>query len=339
MSADKNMTGEQIQQIMDMLLYKSLEPLVLYTSVFDAQVEYLLWLISTNRKRKLSSLERADAVGRLAAYLGVTDRHQRFEFVRAARVERFFIHRFLTSFVQANGGYVQQYKDFLRDPSKEKQVALDKYAAQVGRCDRGNLYIAIKICKAYLDRFYSYRNSIVGHYVKIANKWAKAHLTQTSGRSSYKDLVQSIIKSVITALDKYDSRKGALTTYITFWTKNAMKSSKEHEYGVAYTVPQSQRKKMFEGTSTNVNFGVSLDSLYADGDDDENLALHSILAQETSMDEDIERNQSCVMVQRLAKKVDPMGVARLALDIGEHFTEAERAIMRQQMAEEGLAYR
>ena len=336
MSADKNMTGEQIQQIMDMLLYKALEPLVLYTSVFDAQVEYLLWLISTNRKRKLSSLERSTAVSRLAAYLSVRDRRQRFEFVRNARVERFFIHKFLTTFVEANEHYVKQYKEFLREPSEEKKIALDRYASQVGRCERGDLYVALKICMAYLKRFYSYRNSIVGHYVKIANKWAKAHITQT-GRSSYKDLVQSIIKAVITALDKYDSRKGALTTYITFWTKNAMRSSKEHEYGVAYTVPQSQRKKMFEGTSSSINFGVSLDSLYADGEDDENMALHAILSQDRTMDDDIERDESCLFVQRMAKKVDPLGVARLALDIGEYFTPQECAIMRAQMVEEGLA--
>jgi len=334
MSADKNMTGEQIQQIMDMLLYKALEPLVLYTNVFDAQVEYLLLLVATNRKRKLSSLDRGEAVEKLAAYLSVPDRRQKFGFIRDARVERFFIHKFLTSFCQQNIGYVKQYKEFLLNPTKEKQVALDKYAVQVGMCERSALYTALQICEAYRKRFYSYRNAVVDLYVKSANKWAKAHQEGTQGRSNYKDLVQSIIKAVITALDKYDSRKGALTSYVQFWTKNAMKASKEHEYGVAYTVPQAQKKKLFEGTSSYVNFSVSLDTLYGDDDEDGGVALHSVLTPGNALEKDIEIEQSRTLVQLLAKKVDPLGIARLSLDIGEYFTPEEKAIMRQHMAEE-----
>lgn len=335
MSADKNMTGEQIQQIMDMFLYKALEPLVLYTNIFDPQVEYLLLLVATNRKRKLSSLDRGEAVEKLAAYLSVPDRRQKFDFIRAARVERFFIHKFLISFTEQNKDYVKKYKDFLLNPTKEKQIALDKYAVQVGMCERSALYNTIKICDAYLKRFYVYRNSVVDHYVKSANKWAKAHVIGAQGRSSFKDLVQSIIKAVITAMDKYDSRKGALTSYVTFWTKNAMKASKEHEYGVAYTVPQAQKKKLFEGTSHHVNFSVSLDTLYGD-DDDENssMALHSILAPGHTLEKGIEVEQSRTLVQMLAKKVDPIGIARLSLDIGEYFTPSEQAIMHQHMLEE-----
>ena len=338
MSADKNMTGEQIQQIMDMLLYKALEPLVLYTNVFDAQVEYLLLLVATNRKRKLSSLERGEAVEKLAAYLSVQDRRQKFEFIRAARVERFFIHKFLKGFTKQNADYVKLYKGFLLDPCKEKQVALDKRAALVGMCSRDSLYSALKISTAYLEQFYLYRNSVVDHYVKSANKWAKGHVVQVQGRSSFKDLVQSIIKAVITALDKYDSRKGALTSYVQFWTKNAMKASKEHEYGVAYTVPQAQKKKLFEGTSNYVNFSVSLDALQTDDDEGGGVALHSVLTPGNALEKDIEIEQSRTLVQMLAKKVDPMGIARLSLDIGEYFTPEEQDVMRRHMQEENCKF-
>jgi hypothetical protein len=337
MSADKNMTGEQIQQIMDMFLYKALEPLVLYTNIFDPQVEYLLLLVATNRKRKLSSLDRGEAVEKLAAYLSVQDRKQKFEFIRAARVERFFIHKFLISFTEQNMGYVKRYKEFLLNPTKEKKIALDRDAVLIGMCERSALYNTLQICNAYLKRFYVYRNSVVDLYVKNANKWAKAHVIGAQGRSSFKDLVQSIIKAVITAMDKYDSRKGALTSYVTFWTKNAMKASKEHEYGVAYTVPQAQKKKLFEGTSHHVNFSVSLDTIYGDDDDEgSSMALHSVLAPGHTLEKGIEVEQSRSLVQMLAKKVDPMGIARLSLDIGEHFTPEEQAIMRQHMLEEKL---
>ena len=336
MSADKNMTGEQIQQIMDMFLYKALEPLILFTNVFDAQVEYLLVLIATNRKRKLSSLVREVVVEKLAAYLSVSDRRQKFEFIREARLERYFIHRFIKRFVTDNYDYVQKYQEFLTNPSRAAQVELDTIATQVGLCRRSDLYKTLKISQAYLRQFYTYRNSVIGHYVKNSNKLAKAHVTQTHSNSSYKDLVQSILKSIITALDKYDSRKGALTSYINTWAKNATTTTKEHEYGIAYTIPQTQRKKLFEGTSTDVNFGVSIDAMYGDEDEDGNMAMHSILSPAKALDDDIEHADDVRLIQKLAKKVDPLGIARLSLDIGEYFTNVERNIMRNQMREEGL---
>lgn len=337
MSADKNMTGEQVQQIMDMLLYKSLEPLILFTSVFDAQIEYLLFLIATNRKRKLSSLEREVVVEKLAAYLSVSDRRQKFEFIRTARLERFFIHRFIKHFVEANYDFTKQYKEFLTNPTRERQVELDRVAAMVGRCSRSDLYKTLILADVYLVEFYKYRNIVIGQYIKNSNKQAKAHVTQSHSNSSYRDLVQSIIKSIITALDKYDSAKGALSSYIATWAKNATTTTKEHEYGIAYTVPQTQRRKLFDGTSTEVNFGVSLDALHNEDDEDGSMALHAVLAPATALDHDLEKEESMKIVQKLAKKVDPLGIARLSMDIGEHFDHNERAIMREHMREEGLA--
>lgn len=336
MSADKNMTGEQIQQIMDMFLYKALEPLILFTNIFDAQIEYLLVLIATNRKRKLSSLDRGVVVEKLAAYLSVSDRRQKFEFIREARLERYFIHRFINEFLSDNMDYIEKYKKFLTDPSRPAQVELDRIATQVGHCSRADLYKTLKLANAYLGRFYSYRNTVIGHYIKNSNKLAKAHVTNTHSNSSYKDLVQSILKSIITALDKYDSRKGALTSYIQTWAKNATTTTKEHEYGIAYTIPQTQRKKLFEGKSTEVNYGVSLDALFGDDDEDGSMAMHSIVSQNPELDYDIEKQQGVTLVQRLAKKVDPLGIARLSLEIGEYFSPYEKLVMRNQMAEEGL---
>lgn len=337
MSADKNMTGEQIQQIMDMFLFKALEPLILYTNVFDAQVEYLLLLIATNRKRKLSSLDREVVVEKLAAFLSVSDRHQKYALIRDTRIERSFIHRFLRAFVKDTEGYVKDYNQFMSNPTRAQQVKFDKYAAETGRCSRHEMYKAVQICAPYLKKFYEYRNEVIGHYIKNNNKLAKAHTTNPGSNSSCRDLVQSIHRSVITALDKYDSRKGALTSYIGTWAKNATTTTKEHEYGIAYTVPQTQRKKMYEGTSTDVNFSTSLDAVYGGDDEDGEMGLHAVIADSAPMEKDLEKDQQIHLVQKLAKKVDPLGLARLSLDIGEYFAPTEHSIMLDHMREEGLA--
>src|SRR5690606_26454585 len=266
MAADKNLTGEQIQHIMDMLLYKALEPIVVYTDAFDAQVDYLLVLISTNRKRKLSSLEREDVVCKLAAYLANPDRKKKYEYIRAARIERHFSHAFIRNFVEANAWFLEAYRDFMLSPSAEARKRLNDHARAVGNCNRAQLYKAINIATSYIARFYDYRGTVVGHYVKNSSKLAKAHTSMSSNKSSFADLRQSILRSLITALDKYDSRKGALTSYINTWAKNATTTTREHEYGIAYTIPQAQRKKLYDGGATESNFSVSLDALYSESD-------------------------------------------------------------------------
>lgn len=335
MSSD-NLTGEQIQQVMDMLLYKALEPIILYTNAFDPQVEYLLMLLAANGKRKLSSLGRDVVVESLAAYLVHTDRKKKFELIRSARIERFFVHSFIKRFVDDNSAFIKQYVDFIQAPNNVKRTNLDNRAVIIGGCKRSDFYNAVRISSAYISQFYAYRETIIGHYLKHSSKQAKAY-AQGHGNTDFMDLRQSILKAVITALDKYDSRKGALTSYINFWIFNAATSSTEHEYGIAYTIPQTQKKKLFDGQSSEVNFSVSLDSLTKNSDDDETSSvLHSTLTEDNQLDNDMEQMESSRIVQALSKFVDKKGVARLCLDIGEYFSKAELQQMRNQMRKEGL---
>lgn len=337
MSVDKNLTGEQIQQIMDMLLYKALEPIILYTNAFDAQVEYLLVLMTANRKRKMTSLDREVVIESLAAYLAHTNTQKKFDLVRESRIERYFVHSFIKRFVEANKDFIEQYNKFLLAPDAEKKTALDNRAAVVGGCDRANFLNAVRIAGAYIQRFYEYRESIIEHYLKHSSKQAKAYISKSNGHLDFWDLRQSILKAVIAALDKYDSRKGALTSYINWWVMNAATSSTEHEYGIAYTVPQTQKKKLYEKQSVEINFSVSLDTLSRQDSDDENdLALHSTLTDDDVMEENIAQLETNTIMQILAKAVDNRGVARLCLDIGEHFSADDRKKMRAQMQREGL---
>lgn len=331
MAADKNLTGEQIQQIMDMLLYKALEPIILYTDEFDAQVEYLLYLITTNRKRKLTSIDRDVVLCSLASYLTEKDKAVRLSIIKSARIERFFIHAFISKFCANAQPFIAGYHEFLLNPTPDKKDKLNALAKSLANTSRHRLYKAYNIASVYITRFYDYRATVIGHYVKNVSKLAKAHTNMSTSNTSFHDLRQSIFRNTLTALDKYDSRKGALTSYINTWAKNATTTAKEHEYNIAYTIPQSQRKKLVDGTATDRNFSVSLDSLYSDNDE-ESLALYGILA-ESSMEEDIERADTVNMVQRVAKSVDPLGIARLTLDIGEYFSDAELRLMQAHTVE------
>lgn len=335
-----NLTGEQIQIILDLFLYKALEPVVIHSTLFDTQVSYLLNLTTGNRKRKISSIERETVIELLASYLVVTDRREKFEIIRSARIERSFIHTFLSRFQSHNSTFLDRYRAYMLMTNQKQRAAerelLDNMARQAGCNTREDLYRIMSLVDGYLHNFYSYRAVVVNHYVKRASKQAASYIdTNPSMNYDFKDVRQNILKAVLIAIDKYDSDRGPLTSYINWWELNALTcGTDEHEYGIAYTIPQTQRKKLANGTSGEVNFSVSLDGMANDDDESSERNLHNTVTTEDKIDQDIERSETDDVIRYLVKAVDYRGTARLNLDIGEYFTADEVEKMNKQMLAE-----
>jgi hypothetical protein len=339
MSLDKNLTGEQIQQVLDVFLYKALEPIVLYTTEFDYQVSYILALVSANRKRKPSSLPRDRSIELLCQYLTVEDRKEKFRLLREARLERSFLHVFAARFLEDCKGYLDTYNRYMvSDPDTRLLIRgdLDYRALNIGCFDRHSLYKIALISKSYLRKFYEYRSNVLDHYLKHSSRQAKAYTSANGKNFDFYDVRQTIQKNILVAIDKYDSNKGALTSYINWWILNAQTcGTSEHEYGIAYTVPQAQRKKIAQHTTGYLNHSVSLDEL-ASTDDDQSKSLHNILGDGFDLEEDVERSQQDKIVQHLVKCCDVRGCARLVLEIGEAFSEKELTLMKRHSEEEGF---
>lgn len=329
-----NLTGEQIQKVLDMPLYKALYPIILNTTAFDSQVSYLLAVASSNKKRKLSSIDREVLIENLCSYLVLTDREQKFECIKTCRLGRSFVHSFIQNFLASNEEFLTQYREFTCSPSTEKKVHVNDLAYILGECsDRTKLYNTVVDAKEYLNLFYSYRAEVVEQYLKFATSQAKLHMNSNSGINiDFHDLRQNIYKAIIVALDKYDYSRGALTSYIGWWVLNAKKSVTDHEYGIAYSLPQAQKQKIATGNSNDVNFSVSLDSL--SDDDSENKDLHEILSGSTELEQEVSIDQETVNTRQLIKSVDVKGIAMLLLDIEESFTSDEKQAMRIQMLRE-----
>ncbi len=340
-SEDKNLTGEQIQQTLDLFLYKALEPIILNSDSFDCQVMYLLSLISQNRKRKLSSLSREVSIENLCRFLTINDkerRREKFEIIRNTRIERSFIHTFISKFIKAHEGFLKTYNEWLTSSDENRKFlksSLDITAESVN-CTRQDLYRMMNISQNYLTNFYNYRSNILEHYLKHSSNQTKSYISSNRYlHFDFKDARQSILKNILIAIDKYDSNKGALTTYINWWILNAQTSStSDHEYGIAYVIPQSHRKKIVnrEDFTGDVNFSVSLDVFTNDNEADRD--LHSTVSDKTDMSDTFIEDEHSRIIQYLIKSVDIRGCARLYLDVGEYFSESERKLMENQMKEE-----
>lgn len=336
-SADKNLTGEQIQQVLDLFLYKALEPIILYTDVFDQQIAYILSVVSSNRKRKPSSLERDRIVELLCQYLFTQDRAKKFSILREARLERSFLHVFANRFLNRVTNYLSRYDRYMMTDNENDalllKMELDSDSLINGCENRQAMYAIANVSGSYLKIFYMYRTQVIDKYIKHASSEAKAYITSNGPNFDFNDVRQTILKSIMLAIDKYDSKRGALTTYINWWVLNAKTcNTSEHEYGIAYTVPQSQRKKIAEHATGYLNHSISLDEITDDSG--QTKSLHSVLGDDYSNDEMLERSETDLLVRKIAKLADVRGCARLVLEIGEIFSPEERAKMREHTEKE-----
>ena len=140
--------------------------------------------------------------------------------------------------------------------------------------------------------------------------------------------------AITKAIDKYDSSKGALTSYINYWILNAQTYSNTNygnEYGVAYTIPQVQKRNVQGTKATQVNFSVSLDAITSGEGEDEEIDLKGFLVGDDGVDKKIEAAQEASILMFLIKSADPLGLARLYLDLDEYISRKEKVLMLRSM--------
>ncbi len=337
-----NLTGGQIQEVLDFLIYSSLTPLVKSSDVFDIQIVYLLGITARNRKRKLSALPREEFITSLCHCLISNDRDKKIHILTNSKIERGFVYNFVVNFLKETNGYNDLYRKFLFAKGNDKVVLdmrLRAVEQNVGN-NRNHLFSSINIASDYLDLTYEFRNAIVSNYVRQAYKQAKSFVAMKGKNFDFKDVNQNFLAAITKAVDKYDCSKGALTSYINYWILNAQtctNSEYGYEYGIAYTIPQLQRKAMAQGKGDgDVNFSVSLDSLTSPGDDESpSGGLQEYLEGSPGVDVGIQAAQELQLVRYLAKCADIGGLARLYLDIDEIFSKKEKKKMLRTMKEQG----
>jgi len=338
-SLTHNLTGGQIQDILDNVIYESLTPLVRTSDIFDIQVVYLLGLTAKNKKRKLSALPRTEFINNMCKCLMTENRERKIEILKQSKIERGFVYNFVVKFLKATEDYVPLYQKYLFAKGLDKltlDLKLSAIESNVGS-DRDKLFSAINVATDYLELTSEFKNSVVSNYIKLAYKQARAFCSMKGPNFHFEDVYQNFLTAITKAVDKYDCSKGALTSYINWWVLNAQNGSNTdhgHEYGIAYSIPPLQRKQMAQGNRADVNFSVSLNQIVSSNGEDVT-ELKDYLVGDSGVDIEIEQRQEMDVVRYLAKCADIRGLARLYLDLDEVFSPKElrtmKEIMRKQM--------
>lgn len=329
-----NLTGGQIQSVLDFLIYNGLEPIVRHSTVFDVQLLHLLSVASTNKKRKVSALPREEFISTLCTALTTTDVSVKFDCINGAKLERGFVYNFLVKFLNTALDYNSLYTQYLTCSKHADKVILDHKMRAIENAllfSREDLFQTLNLCRKYVEFAYEFRNKIVCQYIKHAYKQAHVYCKVKGKNFDFDDVYQSLMTAITKALDKYDSSKGALTSYINYWVLNALTYSNQnygHEYGVAYLIPQTQ-KKAVQGVKTDtVNFSVSLNTMLSD---DSETAFGDLLISENHTENEYIENREADDLSYLIKCADKNGLARLYLDLAEYISVKERRQMAESM--------
>jgi hypothetical protein len=340
----ENLTGDQIQDIMDKLLYTALKPFILHTDIYDYQISFMLSMMTQNKKRKLTFIDRDLAFGIMCQILITGDSSKKFELIKTLGLERSTVHLYIK---RIHKNYRDQFLDLymkhVSDPEDlDIKMRLDSVCAALNCTDLDGLYRCFVNSYDAIKVYEKFITSVVSEYTKLCHKSASKHISvNSSNKFDYNDVFQGLMQNVVIALNKYNADKGALTSHIKWWIFNAQTcNTGDHEYGIAFTIPQGQKKKLATDTTSmrQVNFSISLDTLL-DGDDDENGGdLHGVLGSTFNVESHVENVKVVERIAALSKFADSKGLARLSLDIGEHFTEKERHKMVKHMRKYNLLY-
>jgi RNase P subunit RPR2 len=249
-------------------------------------------------------------------------------------MERGFVYNFLVNFLNSADGYTELYTKYLTCGNHMERVALDKRLSAIENAlsfSRSNLFQVLNRCRKYVELAYVFRNKIVCQYIKHAYKQAHTYCKAKGTNFELDEVQQSLMAAITKAIDKYDSSKGALTSYINYWILNALtyaSSNYGHEYGVAYQIPQTQ-KKLIQGTkSEHVNFSVSLNDML---DSDLVGPNEEVLVSSSTIEADYITSKEAEDTAYLIKCADPNGLARLYLDLTEFISVKEKQRMLRSM--------
>jgi hypothetical protein len=313
-SLSHNYTSYQLLHVLDTLLWRSVKPMLQTTRFMDRILANVLSWGATNPRRKLSSLPKDQFYTLLVAFLSTDDPKLKYKILKRLRLERnilfFAISRFLE--LTKNLQLGQNPPDIF---------------SKLAVTDANRLWFASRELRYWGDLASTFKGWIIEKYMRYvmleASTFYRQQLLQNPHLTfDQEDIAQNFILVVDRAINKCDPNQGTLTAYIQTWLRDAKTNPHfRGEYGMAYSIPASQRRRLAQQQVSAVNISVCID--------DESLTG---LSSDHDIEADYERRKQVEHIRLLAKRADPHGIARLFLGIGEHLDSSEHQQLSNHLA-------
>lgn len=261
----KNLTGEQIETILNRFLFRSLEPIALHTNLIDLFVAQVLRDSYLDHRRKLSNLPREEFFSKLFEVLVISSRAQKLKRLRSLRLERTLIYQLISFFLKQTSSYIRDEYQHLYHGDTEARYRMHLVERRLG-ASRTYLTPAIRNVDFWLSQYLAFKNCVIGKFSRFALHKTNAAIKKTRLKVDRKDLYHNMLLNVGRAIDKYDSNEGALAHYVKMWIQNAETNPDfSHELNTAFKISSAQRRKTVrrkdEGEFVVSNLSYSIENL------------------------------------------------------------------------------
>jgi RNA polymerase sigma factor (sigma-70 family) len=301
-------TTKQIETVLDFLIDKAIYAIMRSSNFMDILMASALAWKTENPRRKISAIDRGEVTALLFHYTCLQSVEQKKEVLKLLHLERSFLLFACMLYMNTMKKYVDLSNELVRlriNHKNTSDVLFQKRQFESAFQLTPESYSAYYEVALWHQNAVEFRAMIFSRYMKLVLKESARHFKLSKQTLDYNDLIQNLIVGVYKAIDKFDSSRGTITSYIQQWIM-ASKLQRSHEYGVAYYIPDSKKRAIAGGTSSINNMYVSLDEV-----DNE------------QRDDTIEEYEEANRIRRLAKRVDRLGLARYALGIQEALTPKE----------------
>lgn len=307
---EANYSTEALLDTLDELLNRAVEGIIICCNYLDHRLLTIATWYSTNQRRKLSSMEKPQFIASCMAF-ALADTKTKRRIYRKIGLERNLTVLMLDQWLTLAGECVHLELKHLSNPSSDVMSRINHLRWLLNITNPHQLFASYNTVKMYYQESLKFREQVSEKFMRKVMLETVAYVKEQERRNgprmNLNDVAQNFMLAVYKAIDKCDSAKGTLTSYVDAWINNAKTTNVfRDEVGVAYSIPSGQRKQIATKVSTLSNYAVSID-------DDE---VRGIVADQ-NLEENLLRQDTINHVRKLAKAADPSGLGRLVLGITE----------------------
>lgn len=282
-----NYSSAQYVEVLDFLLYQSLEPLLEHTRLFQGWLPQVLAWYNTNSNRKISAVSKEELQTLVCMFL-LAPPDKRLAVLKRMRLERNLLadvaDKFLTTAHTYRQVVEQRYLNRDSRPVLEREQR--RIEALVG-LENGDMYSLYQTVSVWFSYYTEFRGYIGEKFIRLALMKAKETYELVECELPLDDCIQHYLMAVGKAIDKFDVALGSLASYVGQWFLNARTQVRKEISVKCESLDQMQ------------------DQGFTLGDEDNDVYNQ------------VERKETIERIRLIAKLADPVGLARIHLGIEE----------------------
>lgn len=304
-----NLSSHQYLSGLDKLLMQACSPIVEHTSFFEGFLAKILAWQYTNSRRKASSSEKADLATNITFFLISSSLKAKMYYLSKMKLDRGILSEGIRSWLALADDYHQVVTDprFLEQDVEKSLLREHEFESKCQLRPGHSLFGPLQQVRLWHDRYNQFKSMILEKYTRKCLMQAQQDYEEFFKRSiQLDDIVQVYLFYAVRAIEKCDTTKGVLSTYVSDWLRHAKQQ-----------VTKQHGERTGKSGEYSIWTTVSLDNLDVDSID---LSVSNAFEENTASD--------ILRLRQIAKIFDPLGIGRLVLGIQDVLSEKDQALLQ-----------